>query len=226
MGEHPYAFYGLKSLGIFHTTEEAEAANLSANGKKFGAGDVHYEDLNHDGIIDSNDRQVIGSSSPTLYGSFFTRFEYRNFALDLTFAYTMGNDIYNAVRRITESSSDFSNQATSVNRRWLMEGQQTDMPRVRYNDRVGNNAFSDRWIEDGSYIKLRNITLSYNWDKPLWNFIQSGTAFITGQNLLCFTSYLGLDPEFSYSYSPLMQGVDYAKVTAPRSVRVGVNLRF
>ena len=107
-----------------------------------------------------------------------------------------------------------------------MEGQDTDMPRVRYNDRVGNNAFGSRWIEDAGYVKLRDITLSYSWNKSLWNFIQSGTIFVTGQNLLCFTDYLGLDPEFSYSYSPLMQGVDYAKATAPRAVKFGVNLKF
>ena len=225
-GQSPYAFYGLKALGVFSTTAEAEAAGLSANGQQFVAGDVHYEDVNHDGIIDNADRQLIGSATPDLFGSFFTRFEYRQFALDMTFAYSFGNDAYNAVRRITESGSDFSNQAQSVNRRWLMEGQQTDMPRVRWNDRVGNNAFSDRWIEDAGYVKLRDITLSYTWDRPLWNFIQGGTAFVTGQNLITFTSYLGLDPEFAYSYSPMMQGVDYAKATAPRSVRVGVNLRF
>ena len=143
--------------------------------------------------------------------------EYRN---------VVGNDAYNAVRRVTESESDFSNQAKSVNRRWLMEGQDTDMPRVRYNDRVGNNAFSDRWIEDAGYVKLRDITFSYTWNKPLWNFIQGGTLFVTGQNLLCFTDYLGLDPEFSYSYSSLMQGTDYAKATAPRAIEFGVNLRF
>ncbi len=226
VGENPYAFYGLKSLGVFKTTAEAEAANLMANGKKFAAGDVHYEDVNKDGIINNDDRQIIGSATPDLFGSFFTRFEYRNFALDLTFAYAFGNDAYNAVRRITESSKDFSNQASSVNRRWLMEGQDTDMPRVRYNDRVGNNAFSDRWIENAGYVKLRDVTLSYTWNKPIWNFIQGGTIFATGQNLLCLTDYLGLDPEFSYSYSSLMQGVDYAKATAPRSVRLGVNLRF
>ena len=225
-GQSPYAFYGLKSLGVFSTTAEAEAAGLSANGQQFVAGDVHYEDVNGDHIIDNADRQLIGSATPDLFGSFFTRFEYRQFALDLTFAYSFGNDAYNAVRRITESGSDFSNQAQSVNRRWLMEGQQTDMPRVRWNDRVGNNAFSDRWIEDAGYVKLRDITLSYIWDRPLWNFIQGGTAFITGQNLFTFTKYLGLDPEFAYSYSPLMQGVDYAKATAPRSIKVGVNLRF
>ncbi len=225
-GEAPYAFYGLKALGIFTTTAEAESAALTANGQAFAAGDVHYDDVNGDHIIDAADRQLIGSATPSVYGSFFTRLEYRHWALDMTFAYTLGNDVYNAVRRITESGSDFSNQATSVNRRWLMEGQQTDMPRVRWNDRVGNNAFSSRWIEDGSYVKLRDVTLSYTWQKPLWNLLQGGTAFVTGQNLLTFTSYLGADPEFAYSYSPLMAGVDYAKATAPRSVKVGVNLRF
>ena len=225
-GEDPYAFYGLKTQGVFSTTAEAEAANLTANGEKFGAGDVHFFDKTGDGIIDNEDREVIGSATPDFYGSFFTRFEYKQFALDMTFAYSVGNDAYNAVRRITESGNTFANQAKSVNRRWLMEGQQTDMPRVRYNDRVGNNAFSDRWIEDASYLKLRDVTFSYTWQKPLWNFIQGGTAFITGQNLITFTNYLGLDPEFSYSYSPLMQGVDYGKTTAPRSVKVGVNLKF
>ena len=91
---------------------------------------------------------------------------------------------------------------------------------------MGNKAFSDRWIEDAGYLKLRDITFSYTWNKPLWNFIQGGTLFITGQNLLCFTDYLGLDPEFAYSYSSLMQGTDYAKATAPRAVKFGVNLRF
>lgn len=225
-GEDPYAFYGLKTQGVFSTTAEAEAANLTANGEKFGAGDVHFFDKTGDGIIDNEDREVIGSATPDFYGSFFTRFEYKQFALDMTFAYSVGNDAYNAVRRITESGNTFANQAKSVNRRWLMEGQQTDMPRVRYNDRVGNNAFSDRWIEDASYLKLRDVTFSYTWQKPLWNFIQGGTAYITGQNLITFTKYLGLDPEFSYSYSPLMQGVDYGKTTAPRSVKVGVNLKF
>lgn len=225
-GENPYAFYGLRSLGVFATTAEAQQANLSAHGQKFEAGDVHFNDKNGDGAIDDSDREIIGSATPDLFGSFFTRFEYKGFALDMTFAYSVGNDAYNAVRRITESSSDFSNQAQSVNRRWLMEGQHTDMPRVRWADPVGNNLFSDRWIEDASYLKLRDVTFSYTWNKPWLNFLQGGTAFITGQNLLCFTKYLGMDPEFAYSYSPLMQGVDYAKVAAPRAVKIGVNLKF
>jgi hypothetical protein len=225
-GEDPYSFYGLRVLGVFSTTAEATEANLMANGRRFEAGDVHYADKNGDGVIDGADREVIGSATPTAFGSFFTRLEYKRWALDMTFVYSVGNDAYNAVRRLTEGGKDFSNAATSVNRRWLMEGQQTDIPRVRWADRVGNNAFSERWIEDGSYVKLRDVTLSYTWQKPLLNLIEGGTVFIAGENLLCFTGYLGLDAEFSYSYSALMQGVDYAKVAAPRSVKVGVNLKF
>jgi hypothetical protein len=107
-----------------------------------------------------------------------------------------------------------------------MEGQVTDVPRVSYGDEVGNNDFSDRWIENASYIKLHDVTLSYVWKKPLLKFIQGGTLYVTGQNLFCITDYLGLDPEFSYSYSSVMQGVDYGKVCAPRSVKLGINLKF
>lgn len=227
VGENPYSFYGYKALGVFSTTQEAEAANLqSRSGVKYQAGDVHYQDINKDGIINDDDKVILGSATPDFFGSFFTRFEYKGFALDATFTYSQGNEAYNAVRRITESGKDFSNQSTSLVRRWSMEGQQTDIPRVSYGDAVGNNDFSSRWIEDASFLKLANITFSYNWTKPLWKFIQSGTAFISADNLLCFSSYLGLDPEFSFSYSPVMQGVDYGKLNAPKSVKIGVNLKF
>ena len=227
VGENPYAFYGYNALGVFSTTQEADAANLqSRSGVKYRAGDVHYQDMNGDGIINDDDKVVLGSATPGFFGSFFTRFEYKGFALDATFTYSQGNEAYNAVRRITESGKDFSNQSTSLVRRWSMEGQQTDVPRVSYGDAAGNNDFSSRWIEDASFVKLANITLSYNWTKPLWKFIQSGTAFISADNLLCFSSYLGLDPEFSFSYSPVMQGVDYGKLNAPKSVKIGVNLKF
>lgn len=227
VGENPYAFYGYKTAGVFSTTAEAEAAALTnRSGVKFEAGDVHYVDINGDNIINDDDKVVLGSATPDFFGSLFTRIEYRNFALDVTLAYSVGNDAYNAVRRITESGYDFSNQSVSLLRRWSMEGQVTDIPRVSYGDNVGNNDFSDRWIEDASYLKFRDITLSYTWNKPLWNFIQGGTLFVTGENLFCITDYLGLDPEFSYSYSSMLQGVDYAKVNSPRSIKFGVNLKF
>jgi hypothetical protein len=100
------------------------------------------------------------------------------------------------------------------------------MPRASYGDLVGNNDFSDRYVEDASYLKLRDITLSYTFNKKVLKLIQGGTIYVSGQNLLCLTDYLGLDPEYSYSSSSAMQGVDYGKVALPKTVKVGVNLKF
>ena len=227
VGENPYAFYGYEAKGVYATTAEADKANLKNRyGVAYQAGDVRFVDQNNDGVINEKDKVVLGSATPDFFGGFFTRFEYKNFALDMTFAYSVGNEAYNAVRRVTESGFDFSNQSTAVLRRWSMEGQVTDMPRSVYGDPMGNNDFSSRWIEDASYLKLRDVTLSYSWNKPILKFIQSGTIYVTGQNLFCLTDYLGLDPEFSYSNSPMMQGVDYAKMNAPRAIKLGVNLKF
>jgi len=168
----------------------------------------------------------LGSATPSLFGSIFTNLEYKGLALDFNFVYSQGNKTYNAVRRLTESTSDFSNQSTSVVRRWQNEGDITDMPRAAWGDAIGNNDLSDRFIEDASYLKLRDLTLSYSWDKKLFGFIQSGTIFVTGQNLICLTSYKGMDPEFAYSNASYMQGVDYGKVALPKSVKIGVNLHF
>jgi TonB-linked SusC/RagA family outer membrane protein len=227
VGESPYSFYGYKTKGVFSTTAEANSANLAnSNGVKYTAGDIHYVDQNNDGIINDKDKVVLGSATPDIFGNVFSRFEYRNYALDMTFVYSCGNDAYNAVRRITESGLDFSNQSTALNRRWSMEGQITDIPKVSYGDKIGNNDFSDRWVENASYLKLRDITLTYTWKKPLLNFIQGGSIFLTGRNLLCLTDYLGLDPEFSYSYSSVLQGVDDGKVNAPKSIEFGIKLKF
>lgn len=232
VGEDPYAFYGYQADGIFATTVDAMTAYkgtaplCNRNGVEFGAGDVRYVDQDGNGVIDDADKVILGSATPDFYGGLYNRFEYRGFALDFNFAYSLGNEAYNAVRRITESSSDFANQSTAVLRRWTMDGQVTDMPRARWNDRVGNNDFSSRWIESASYLKLRDVTLSYTFSRTVWNLFHGGTLYVTGQNLFCHTRYLGGDPEFSYSYSAMMQGVDYAKVSLPKTVKFGVNLKF
>lgn len=227
VGEAPYSFFGYQTDGIYATTADAQADGLTnRNGVAYQAGDVRFVDQNGDGIINDADKRVLGSATPEFYGSLFTSLEYKNFALDLTFTYSEGNKAYNAVRRISESSSDFANQSKSVIRRWQNEGDITDMPRANYGDIIGNNELSDRFIEDASYIKLKDVTLSYSWDKKLWHFIQSGTIFISGQNLLCISDYLGSDPEFAYSNSASMMGVDYGKVSLPKSVKIGVNLHF
>lgn len=227
VGENPYSFYGYKTQGVYATTTDAVSAGLkNRNGVPYRAGDVVYVDKTTDDIINDSDKEVLGSATPDFYGNLWTSFEYKGFALDLNFVYSKGNQAYNAVRRITESSSDFSNQSRSVLRRWQNEGDITDMPRATWGDAVGNNDFSDRFIEDASYLKLRDVTLSYTFDKKLFNLIHGGTIYVSGQNLFCLTDYLGSDPEFGYSYSPYMQGVDYGKVSLPKSVKIGVNLKF
>lgn len=227
VGENPYSFYGYEVEGVFSTIKEAQVSGLkNSNGIAYEAGDMHYVDQNSDGIINYKDRVVLGSAAPDFFGTLYNRFQYRGFSLDVTFAYSLGGEAYNATRRYIESASDFGNQSTAVLRRWTMDGQLTDMPRANYGDVIGNNDFSARWIEDASYLKLKDITLSYTFNRPVWNVFQGGTVYVSGQNLLCLTNYLGMDPEFAYSYSPIMQGVDYAKVAMPRTVKLGVNLKF
>ena len=227
VGQDPYAFYGYKTQGVYSTTKAAQEAGLTnRNSVAYQAGDVIFVNQNDDKIIDDKDKVVLGSATPDFFGSLFTSVEYKGWALDLTFGYSVGNEAYNAVRRLTESSSDFANQSKSVVRRWQNEGDITAMPRANYGDKIGNNDMSDRFIEDASYLKLRDITVSYSWDKPIWGFLQSGTIYVSGQNLLCLTDYLGIDPEFAFSNSAAMMGVDYGKVALPKSIKVGVTLKF
>jgi TonB-linked SusC/RagA family outer membrane protein len=227
IGENPYNFYGYKALGVFSSEAEAGSAALSNwQGASYGGGDVHYDDVNGDHIINDDDKQILGSALPDMFGSFFSSFRYKNFTLSASFNYSWGNEAYNAVRRVTESMDDFANQSGAVVNRWRYDGQVTDIPRAVYDDPIGNNSFSSRWIEDASYIKLSNVSLKYNFNKTVLGFFRSGTIYVTGENLYTWTDYLGLDPEFSYSYSDIHQGVDYCKVVPPKSVKFGFSLKF
>lgn len=227
VGSDPYQFYGYQAIGVFSTQAEADQANLiNRKGNAYQAGDVHFVDQNKDNRINDKDRVALGSASPTYFGGFFSQITYKSFALSADFSYSKGNKAYNAVRRNNESLSTLGNQSVTAVKRWTLEGQVTDMPRARWGDPVENSCFSSRWIEDASYLRMKNITLSYNFNKKLLNFIRSGTVYVTGENLLTITKYLGLDPEFSYSYDDAVQGIDYAKLMQPKSVKLGVNLKF
>lgn len=227
VGSSPYQFYGYQSLGVFDTQEAANAAGLKNSiGNTFAAGDIHYYDKNGDHRIDDKDRVALGDATPDFFGGFYSSLRYKGFMLAAEFTYSKGNDAYNAVRRTLESQSSASNQSIAVLNRWNLEGQQTDMPRARWGDPLGNSDFSSRWIEDASYLRMKNITLSFGFDKKFFNFFRGGTLYLTGENLWTTTKYLGLDPEFSYSYSDAVQGFDYAKVMQPKAVKFGVNLKF
>ncbi|MBQ4520613.1 MAG: SusC/RagA family TonB-linked outer membrane protein [Bacteroidaceae bacterium] len=239
--EAPYQFYGWEMLGVFSTNEEAEKAYsipsapgekqrttylTNSTGEPFKAGDVHYLDRNNDGKITDSDRVMLGTAQPDFFGGFYTELRYKGFALTADFNFAYGGKIYNAVRRQMESMKSFDNQSEAVNRRWRDQGDVTNVPQATYGDPLGNSAFSSRWLEDASYLRLQELTFSYSFDKTFLRFFRSGTLYVTGENLFTWTEYSGLSPMAAYGYGEAYQGLDLSKVQQPSSVKFGVNLKF
>ena len=221
-------FYGYKTDGVYATSANAAADGLNVQRGDgslvpFQAGDVRFVNLNGDNIIDEKDMAVIGNPNPDLFGSVDSRIQWRRFTLNAVVTFSYGNDIYNAVRESIESMTGTENQTTAINSRWSYEGHQTEIPKATWGDPMGNARFSDRWIEDGSYIRLKNISLSYDIPLPV-GVIKGLQLYITGNNLLTITSYLGYDPEFSAMQSPLYYGVDMGFTPQPRAVLIGVRM--
>lgn len=226
-GESPYQFYGYQTNGIYATTDEVSDAGLkNIYGQPYQAGDVKFVDHVVDKTINAKDKTLLGSASPDFYGGLNLSARYRAFSILAEFGYSVGNKAYNGLRRNLESMQAFYNQSASVLNRWQIEGQQTDMPRAAYGDPSGNNLFSDRWIEDASYLKLRSLTMRYDLKNGLPHFFRMGSLFLVAENLYTLTHYLGSDPEFAYSYQEALQGIDYAKVSLPVTVKMGVSLNF
>jgi TonB-linked SusC/RagA family outer membrane protein len=222
-------FYGYKTDGVYATSDEAAAAGLSiqrGDGVRipFQAGDVRFVNLNGgDDVIDEKDMAVIGDPNPDLFGSIVNRLQWKRWTLNAVLTFSYGNDVYNALRAGVESMTGYENQTTAVKNRWSYEGHVTSTPRATWGDPMGNARFSDRWIEDGSYIRLKSLSISY--DIPLrMSLIKGLQVYATATNLLTFTKYLGYDPEFSVMQSPLYYGVDMGVTPQPRSILLGVKL--
>lgn len=230
-GQQANLFYGYRTHGVYSTTEAANKKGLYVLNKNgidkdyFQAGDVIFEDINGDKEINEKDMVVIGDPNPDIYGNIFTALTWKRFRLDANFSYSVGNDIYNYMRAQLEGGSRFMNQTTALTQRWQMEGQITDVPRITFQDPMGNARFSDRWIEDGSYLKLKSVTLSY--DLPINSgFLQGLQFWIQGNNIFTLTRYLGTDPEVSVTNSVIGQGIDYGRLGQSRSVVAGVKINL
>lgn len=223
-------FYGYLTDGVYSTSQEAAEAGLailSSSGQRvpFQAGDIRFIDVKKDGIINEEDRVVIGDPNPDIYGNFDLNFQWKNLELGALFTYSLGNDAYNALRASLESGKSLYNQSVSMENRWMANGQQTDIPRATYDDPMGNSRFSDRWIEDASYLKFKRLMLTYH--VPMrQNFIQSLSVWAAVNNVCTLTKYLGVDPEFSYSTSVLGQGIDGGLTPQSRSFQLGVNINL
>ena len=221
-------FYGYKTNGVYATNQEAEEAGLMAvlpntDLVPFGGGDIRFVDVNKDEVINEKDMQVIGDPTPDFFGEFYTNIKWNRLSLNAALSFSVGGDIYNYQRRQLESMNGFENQTKAVLNRWQYEGQNTNIPRASYGDLHGNSRFSDRWIEDGSYAKLRSITLAYDVPAKLIG-IRSLEVYASGNNLLTITKYKGPDPVFSAGTSPLLRGIDLGMLPHTTSFILGIKI--
>lgn len=187
-------------------------------------GDMIYKDVNEDGIISASDRTYIGDPNPDFVYGLTNSFSFKGFDLSILIQGTYGNDVYNVSRMETEGMYDGRNQSTRVLRRWQIPGQVTDVPRVNWN--IKNSSY---FVEDGSYLRVKDISLSYN--VPLQYISHIGLTklqpYVSATNLITLTKYKGRDPEVNqYGNSGAVQGLDWGTYPSSRSFVVGVKVEF
>ena len=227
-------FYGYRTKGVFATDADARAAgkngylymvdNTGAH-QEFKAGDVFFDDINGDGVISEADKTIIGNPNPDIYGNIFANVNLQNFNLYIGFNYSLGNDVFNYQRSVLEGGSNFYNQTTAMTNRWRTEQQQTSVPRISYGDPMGNSRFSDRWIEDGSYLRLKTVRLTYKVPVSL-DWLQGLSVWAEGNNLFTLTKYLGNDPESSANNGVLYQGIDPGNIALGRAFTLGLKINL
>lgn len=228
-GEQANSFYGYLFEGVYTSDEEAQNAGL-VNEKLFAykGGDARFADLSGpngapDGIINDYDKTVLGASLPAQYGGLSNTFTYKRWALNAFLQIVNGNEVFNYIRYRNESMSGLENQSTTVLNRWQYDGHETTIPRALWQDPIGNSAFSSRWIEDGSYVRIKNVSLAYTIPNKFLTF-RNAQFYVSASNLFTASKYLGYDPEFAYSHSQMEQGIDYGLTPQPRQFIVGVKL--
>ena len=218
-------FYGYITDGIFQNQAEVDSHAVQMPGSNSATstapGDIRFKDLNNDGVINDKDRTVIGNPNPKFTFSLNNTFNYKNFDLTIFLQGSYGNDIFNANRMYTEAMSIIQNQSTAVLGRWTGEGTSNNIPRAIYGDPNQNSRVSDRYIEDGSYIKIKNVNLGYTLPKTVFgqNF-NSVKIFVSAQNLVTWTKYSGFDPEVP------VNGIDNGTYPITRTVSLGLNIGF
>ena len=180
-------------------------------------------DLDGNGEFSTGDRTFIGDPNPDFTFGFTNNFTLKNWYLDVLVTGSVGNDIYNASRFETELMNDFKNQSTEVLNRWTTAGQITNVPRANSSTAL---VISDRFIEDGSFVKLKSVTLGYNFKNP-FKGMNKLNVYVTGQNLYTITDYKGFDPEVNaFSTTNGVLGIDYGTYPQVRTIIVGLKANF
>ena len=229
------SFYLYQMEGIFNTLEEIESSPFQTDDTR--PGDIKFADLNGDGVIDDEDRAHLGNPFPKFIYGVNASFTYKNFDLSLLLQGVEGNDVYFLYGGFAfEVQSRGFNSYTEILNRWTPDNMDTNIPKASIDDRNGNRRISTRFLEDGSYMRLRNITLGYDFGALLHTQSLTGLrAYVSVQNAITITKYSGLDPEiqantndtegFNVS-SDLAVGIDWGTVPAPRTVIFGLNINF
>lgn len=188
-----------------------------------------YADLNSDGVIDDNDRTMIGNGLPKHTGGFTNNFTYKGFDMNVFLQWSYGNDVLNANRLMFESSNNLArdlNQFASYADRWTPENPESNIPRATNSG--SNRVFSSRIIEDGSFLRLKTVTLGYSLPQLLikrWG-IDKARVYVAAQNILTLSGYSGYDPEVSIREGALTPGLDFSAYPRAFSVSLGINLGF
>ena len=192
-------------------------------------GNLMYKDVNGNGILDPGDRTVIGNANPKYIFGVTNTFKFMRFDLNLFVQGSYGNDIFNATRIDLEGMFDSKNQSTVVLNRWTPTNTITDIPRAVGGGNVDNVRNSTRFVEDGSYVRLKSVTLSYKIidNNPKIKAIKKLAVYITGENLLTLTKYSGFDPEVNaFGSSATELGIDYGTYPQSKTLILGLNLEF
>jgi len=229
------SFYGWVVEGIFQSQDEINASAKQTN--ETAPGDIKFKDLNNDGIINEKDKTYIGSYLPDFTYGLNLGVSYKGLNVSMLLQGVYGNEIYNGVKVLTQGMMRLFNADKNVLNAWTPQNRNTDVPRAIDGDPNHNARTSTRFVEDGSYMRIKSLTVSYNLPKNTLSTVFRGAVsdiqlYITGYNLLTLTKYSGYDPEIgaSYNYSgggaTLLQGVDFGFYPQPRSIVFGINVSF
>ncbi len=207
-------FYSFESLGVDPST-----------------GDIVYADTNFDGVITSADRTIVGNPHPDFIGGLTNNFSYKGIDLSIFLQGSYGNDVFHGSRLFLESLQGGDNQIAAVTRRWMQPGDITDIPRATTDpvSAAQNKRVSSRFLEDGSYLRIKNVTLGYTIDSATLKkgFFDSIRVYLTAQNLFTFTNYTGLDPEVNYRGDDnAVIGTDFFTYPQAQTFTLGVNLKM
>ena len=220
-------FYGYKSNGIFQNQEQIDNyTGAKLNGDATQPGDMIWADVNNDGEIDTDDRTMIGNPHPDVTMGLSLNASYKAIDFSITTYGAFGQQILKCYRDF--SSSPMANFTTEIFERWHGEGTSNTMPRLSSSSNSNWNRISDLYIEDGDYLKIKNITLGFDFKKAFKKIpVQQLRLYVTAQNVFTFTGYSGMDPEIGYGAgNGWASGIDLGYYPSARTYMVGLNVKF